>query len=64
MTVIAAHGNEAARSAGRPLARRHKLLLLLAFEVLVLGFTQARISNPPQRGISIETTVTPNHVVT
>ncbi len=61
---IAACQTAAPRPAGRPLTRRHKLLLLLAFEVLVLGFTQARISDPPQRGISIETTVTPNHVVT
>ncbi|GJD57875.1 hypothetical protein [Methylobacterium dankookense] len=43
--------------------RLHKLMLLLAFEILVFGFTQAQLERP-SRGISVETTVTPNHVVT
>ena len=63
MTAIAAERSPADRLAGRPLRRRHRLMLLLAFEILVLGFAQAQISRPA-RGISIETTVTPNHVVT
>lgn len=50
--------------AGRCQMRRlHKLMLLLAFEILVFGFTQAQLERP-SRGISVETTVTPNHVVT
>ena len=43
--------------------RLHKLMLLLAFEILVFGFAQAQLERP-SRGISVETTVTPNHVVT
>lgn len=49
--------------ARRPMRRLHKLMLLLAFEILVFGFTQAHLGRP-SRGISVETTVTPNHVVT
>jgi len=46
-----------------PMPRRHKLMLLLAFEILVFGFAQAeqRYSRP---GITIEMSITPNHVVT
>ncbi len=44
--------------------RRHRLLLLLAFEVLVLGFALAAFFPVRTHGILIETTVTPNHVVT
>ena len=48
----------------RAIARRHRWMLLLAFEILVFGFAQAS-SHPVRRaGILIETTVTPNHVVT
>ncbi|MFD0937458.1 hypothetical protein [Methylobacterium trifolii] len=46
-----------------PMPRRHKWLLLLAFEILVFGFAQAEF-HPVRRGILIETTITPNHVVT
>jgi hypothetical protein len=46
----------------RPMPRLHKLMLLLAFEVLVFGFTQAQLERP--RGVSVETTVTPNHMMT
>ncbi|GEP05933.1 hypothetical protein [Methylobacterium oxalidis] len=49
--------------ASRGLTRRHKLMLLLAFETLVFGFAQAE-RNPMRRGIVIEISVTPNHVVT
>lgn len=46
----------------RPMPRLHKLMLLLAFEVLVFGFAQAELERP--RGITVETTVTPNHMLT
>lgn len=49
-----------------PLAmpRRHRLMLLLAFEILVLGFAQAMVQPVRQTGITIEMSVTPHHVVT
>ena len=50
--------------ARRPLPRKHKLMLLVAFEVLVLGFALAENFPIRPTGILIETTVTPNHVVT
>ncbi len=43
---------------------KHKLLLLMAFEVLVLGGALAAFFPVRPAGILIETTVTPNHVVT
>ena len=49
---------------GRAVARRHRWMLLLAFEVLVFGFAQASFHPVRRAGILIETTVTPNHVVT
>ncbi|MWV21519.1 hypothetical protein FVE89_05805 [Methylobacterium sp. 2A] len=51
------------RSAPR-MPRRHRLMLLLAFEILVLGFVQARVQPVRQPGITIEMSVTPRHVVT
>jgi hypothetical protein len=39
-------------------------MLLLAFEILVAGFTQSLVRPARQAGISIEISVTPNHVVT
>ncbi|GJE09715.1 hypothetical protein FOHLNKBM_0741 [Methylobacterium longum] len=39
-------------------------MLLLAFEILVLGVTQSVVRPVRQTGISIEMSVTPNHVVT
>lgn len=52
----------APRRAG--LRRRHRWMLLLAFEVLVFGFAQA-VYRPIERpGISVEQVFTPNHVVT
>lgn len=44
--------------------RRHKLMLLAAFEILVFGLAQAEFHPVRPAGILIETTVTPNHVVT
>ena len=44
--------------------RRHRLMLLLAFEILVLGFAQAMVQPVRQTGITIEMSVTPHHVVT
>ncbi|WP_279605389.1 MULTISPECIES: hypothetical protein [unclassified Methylobacterium] len=40
------------------------MMLLVAFEVLVLGFTLAACFPIRPAGIVVETTVTPNHVVT
>ena len=48
----------------RPLPRKHKLMLLIAFEVLVLGFALAEFFPVRSTGIVIEMSVTPNHVVT
>lgn len=48
----------------RAITRRHRWMLLLAFEVLVFGFAQASFHPVRRAGILIETTVTPNHVVT
>ncbi|MCJ2015665.1 hypothetical protein [Methylobacterium sp. J-076] len=44
--------------------RRHRWMLLLAFEVLVFGFAQSvlRPIRPP--GVVVEQSVAPNHVVT
>jgi len=48
----------------RARSRRHRWMLLLAFEVLVFGAAQSvmRPIKPP--GIAIEQTMRPNHVVT
>ncbi|MCJ2085676.1 hypothetical protein MKK88_06655 [Methylobacterium sp. E-005] len=44
--------------------RRHRLMLLLAFEIMVLGFVQAMVQPVRRPGITIEMSVTPRHVVT
>lgn len=46
------------------LPRKHKLMLLVAFEVLVLGFALAEFFPIRPTGILIEISLTPNHVVT
>ncbi len=46
------------------MTRKHRLMLLLAFEILVLGFAQALVQPPLRPGITIEMSVTPHHVVT
>ncbi|MGT2477819.1 hypothetical protein ACU4GR_00685 [Methylobacterium oryzae CBMB20] len=48
----------------RAMPRKHRWMLLLAFEILVAGFTQAMIQPVRQPGITIEMSVTPHHVVT
>lgn len=48
----------------RALTRKQCWMLLLAFEILVLGVTQSVVRPVRQTGISIEMSVTPNHVVT
>ena len=48
----------------RTTTRGRRWMLLLAFEVLVFGFAQASFHPVRRAGILIETTVTPNHVVT
>lgn len=50
------------RSARR-LPRKHRLMLLLAFEILVFGLGQAHF-NPMKRGVVVDVSTTPNHVVT
>lgn len=42
---------------------RHKALLLAAFEILVVGFTQAEL-HPQRRGIVVEIPAHPDHRVT
>ncbi len=49
---------------GPSLRTRHCWMLLLAFEILVLGFAQSMFQPVRQPGILIEMSVTPNHVVT
>ncbi len=44
--------------------RRHRWMLLLAFEVMVFGCTQAVMQPIKRPGISVEQVFTPNHVVT
>lgn len=48
----------------RTMPRRHRLMLLLAFEILVLGFAQAAVQPVRRPGITIEMSVMPHHVVT
>ncbi|GJD46853.1 hypothetical protein AFCDBAGC_4738 [Methylobacterium cerastii] len=50
--------------ARRAMPRKHKLMLLIAFEVLVLGFALAEFRPIRPSGILIETTGIPNHIVT
>lgn len=51
------------RQPPRKLARKHRLMLLLAFEILVFGGAQAHY-NPVKRGVVVDVSTTPNHVVT
>ncbi len=48
----------------RTIRRRHRLMLLLAFEVLVFGFAQASFQPVRRAGITVEKPITPNHVIT
>ncbi len=50
-------------TSSRKLARKHRLMLLLAFEILVFGGAQAHF-NPVKRGVVVDVSTTPNHVVT
>lgn len=62
MTVI---GQPPRPRTARPrVTRRQRWMLVLAFEVLVYGFAQAAYHPVKPAGIVVETTVTPNHVVT
>ena len=56
--------NRAATARDRARARRQRWMLLLAFEILVFGFAQAAFQPVRRPGITVEQTVTPNHVVT
>lgn len=40
----------------------HKLLLLAAFEILVVGFTQAHL-HPIRPGVTVEVPIHPGHVI-
>jgi hypothetical protein len=53
-----------APSRRRTVTRKQCWTLLLAFEVLVFGFAQAVYQPVRRPGVSIEMSVTPNHVVT
>jgi hypothetical protein len=46
------------------MTRKQYWMLLLAFEILVLGFAQSVFQPVRQPAITIEMSVTPNHVVT
>ncbi|MCJ2092916.1 hypothetical protein MKK67_10450 [Methylobacterium sp. J-072] len=46
------------------MSRKQCWMLLLAFEVLVFGVSQSVFRPVRQAGITIEMSVTPNHVVT
>jgi hypothetical protein len=46
------------------MTRKQCWMLLLAFEILVLGFAQSMFQPVRQPGITIEMSVKPNHVVT
>lgn len=62
--AIGSTTSHAALVRGPKMPRRHRLMLLAAFEILVLGFALAAFFPVRPAGILIETTVTPNHVVT
>lgn len=51
-----------ASPARRPVPLRHKVMLLLAVEILVTGFTQARL-NPYRPGILVETPAKSGHAI-
>ncbi len=61
---VALTQSRALTAEARSKRRRHRWMLLLAFEVMVFGFSQAvfRPIEPP--GILVEQTLSPNHVVT
>jgi hypothetical protein len=61
---VASNQTRALAPETRAKRRRHRWMLLLAFEVMVFGFAQAvfRPIEPP--GILVEQTLSPNHVVT
>ncbi|WP_082494686.1 MULTISPECIES: hypothetical protein [unclassified Methylobacterium] len=46
----------------RPLRLRHKLMLLVAFEILVAGFTQAGMK-PYRPGVAVELPGNPDHEI-
>ena len=48
----------------QPMTRKQCWMLVLAFEVLVFGVSQSVFRPARQAGITIEMSVTPNHVVT
>jgi hypothetical protein len=48
----------------QPMTRKQCWMLILAFEVLVFGVSQSVFRPARQAGITIEMSVTPNHVVT
>ncbi len=64
MTLVATSSRPARRTPGT-LPRKHRLMLmlLLAFEILVFGLGQAHF-NPVKRGVVVDVSTTPNHVVT
>ena len=48
----------------QPMTRKQCWMLVLAFEVLVFGVSQSVFRPVRPAGITIEMSVTPNHVVT
>ncbi|WP_092044455.1 hypothetical protein [Methylobacterium pseudosasicola] len=51
-------------SRSQTMTRKQCWMLVLAFEVLVFGVSQSVFRPVRQAGITIEMSVTPNHVVT
>lgn len=64
VTLIGQPGIRSQVGRERTITRRQRWMLLLAFEVLVFGFAQAVYQPVRRPGITVETTVRPNHVVT
>ncbi|MHC2107950.1 MULTISPECIES: hypothetical protein [unclassified Methylobacterium] len=64
MTTIGQPCTPAQPSRKRSVTRKHCWMLVLAFEVLVFGASQSVFRPVRPAGITIEMSVTPNHVVT
>jgi hypothetical protein len=61
---VALNQTRALAAEARAMRRRHRWMLLLAFEFMVFGFTQAVLRPIEPPGILVEQTLSPNHVVT
>ena len=64
MSPIGQPCSSASRRRKQYMTHKQCWMLVLAFEVLVFGASQAVFKPVRQAGITIEMSVTPNHVVT